>query len=529
VRRTTVAALSLYGVAVALCLGAYIYDLDNYPPQFDYDSATLGIFVNNLTFNGRYDYGFNPSFFQDAYRIGWAAHFLPVSVPLGWVQRTLGVAFDDVGELLRVTGLLLGFFGCVSAAYALRPPGRTRAIDVAFIVGFTTVFTPFLLYLRTAVPHFMLSFLLFWLIVLLTVRWRRTRERWCLYALAAAFAYYALAPYPPLVVAPLVMSWLVIRGRALRRIVTEPHAYVAALLGVALYWGVAYGVAITHESTYAVYRERAAGFVAMRSGKAFALDRLAPGELAAKAQKLLDQHILFRRDQLGDTSREDDLWTVGAPHPGWLLLVPFAVVGLWRGLRTRDEGAEVAAAVVAASYAVAFLVSFPEGRYLITVIPCYAYFVLRGLDAVLRQATARIVGRATALFAMAVGTFLLVTGEYNAGITTRWWNMGGMRAVVKAIRSDYGNPSPIYLNWPELRYHQWLYLEMLANFRVKSTEDMAMLASVTNAPKGRRYFIVREAADTREIRRLTGAGFFKVGRELEDAATGRRVVLLVSG
>ena len=112
--RPRAATLAVFAIAAALCVGACVYDLDDYPPHFDYDSATLGIFVNNLTFNGRYDYGFNPSFSQNAYRINWAAQFLPVSVPLSWTQRTLHVPFDRVELAYR------------SPAERLRRPRRSR-------------------------------------------------------------------------------------------------------------------------------------------------------------------------------------------------------------------------------------------------------------------------------------------------------------------------------------------------------------------------------------------------------------------
>lgn len=53
--RTPAAALA---VATAFaCLGL-VYWLESFPRYVDFDSATLGIFVNDLSYHGRFDYSF---------------------------------------------------------------------------------------------------------------------------------------------------------------------------------------------------------------------------------------------------------------------------------------------------------------------------------------------------------------------------------------------------------------------------------------------------------------------------------------
>ena len=138
--------LVCFGASVLGALGGYYYDVANYPPYVDYDSATVGIFVNNLSFQNQYDY-----FPSDArlpqveYRKVWAAQFLPVSIPLSWIQRIWGLAWWDVDVLLRTCGLVFGFLGTVCTARLLRRQEGYSYMDGLFLVAFLAVTPPFLI------------------------------------------------------------------------------------------------------------------------------------------------------------------------------------------------------------------------------------------------------------------------------------------------------------------------------------------------------------------------------------------------
>ncbi len=526
-RRPHWALRAFFLVAFACATWGYWLRLDTYPPWMDFDSATLGIFVNNLSFQDRYDHQFNQSpVDQDRYRMYWAAEFLPVSVPLSRVQVALGIPPDRVGDYLKAVALVLAILGSAVAATVASRRGGLGAEDALFVFGLSSALPAFLLYLRTTVPHFFLSFLMFWAAVLWIDRYLETGSRRSLYALAATLALYAQAPYVPMLALPLIGVLLALRRHAAGRVLRDPHLYIAAVSAALLFAALQYAVAVTHEPTWTAWNEKASHFVASRSLRAASVANLSLEKLPDKLTKLVHQHFYYRRDTLGDQTRNDYLWTLPQPHLVWLALLPLALLGAWRSWRTRDATAEVLALVLLCSYALVLTVSFPEGRYLITVVPVYAYFVWAGLRQLLASDSARTVALAVVLIATAANSYLLVSGPYNELVAQRWRGMATMREALGLIRDrygkSYGRDRIVHLSWPELRYEAWLYLEMLGNMRVSVFDANESPDAV--AP-GEVLFAAASRADAAAIEAWKAKGFEPVG-DVVDPVSSREIELL---
>jgi 4-amino-4-deoxy-L-arabinose transferase-like glycosyltransferase len=521
----------LFLIALGYAMAGYYWQLDDYPPYVDFDSATLGIFVNNVTYQPRYDHYFaTSSQFQDQYRALWAAFFLPLSVPLSACQRVLRIPYYDVDRLLKVAGLVFGLAGSLCVARLVRAGERGRWIDAAFVVGFLAVSPPFLLYLRTAVPHFLLSFLLFWAAIMFVVTYTHRLESRYLYATACAIACYRLAPYPPLAYLPVVLLGVVILNGRLARTLRNPHAYLAAIIAVVAPYAAAYVLAMRYDGSYQQYMAKVSAFVTRRAAHAVPLEVATWSALREKLGKLVNQHLLFLRDTLGDRSRADDLWTLNALHVGWLAAVPVGLRGLWKGIAARDEATIVCALVLAITYGAALTIGWPEGRYMLTAVPCYAVFAGMGVRSSIPEAARRTSVLALILLVTATNTYWLVTGEYNAGMLQRWRTRAGMREALAVIRTERTEAEQALLEWPDLQYEDWLYLQMLADFRVVALGRLEMLSMVQGqggavATGPRALFVVQDTGAQAEINGWRFYGF-EVAREVADPASGRRLVLL---
>ncbi|MBI5504337.1 MAG: hypothetical protein HY899_06025 [Deltaproteobacteria bacterium] len=521
--------LGAYAVALALSVWGYYYRLDQYPPYMDYDSATIGIFVNNLTFHGDVDYFFDqPMMSEDHYRMWWAAQFLPAAVVLSSLQRILHIAPDRVGELLAAATMVFGLLGCGLAAAIARRRAGFGLVEALFIVAFCATLPPFLLYLRTEVPHFLYSFCMLWLAVYLIVRFLESMAARWLFGLAAAGALYALLPYQPIVWLPIVGLWLTLQRGLVASVLRSRSTTitVAAVAGLALFATVQYTVATHYDDSYPQWRAKVSRFMDVRAKFALSRDNASLAGLADKAAQLAHQHFFFRHDELGDETREDDLWTLPQPHVVWLLLLPLGLLGLWRGLRDRDPTAHVFASVMAAGYLLAFTVSTAEGRYLLGVVPCYAYFVCAGVHHLVTSRAARTGVLGAVLLASSANTFVLVRGQYETHMKKTWEEMAGMRETLALIRDRYGDHSRddavVYLAWPRDSYESWLYLEMLGNMQVAVFKPADLGAEFAS---GERLFSVVEFGKQRALDGWRSYGFEVFGQVVDDA-TGRQFYVL---
>ena len=473
----------LFATALAIALAGTRTARRNFPPYADLDSATIGIFVNNLSSLRPAAAGFVDSpLFQDQYRAAWAIHFLPVSVPLSWLQRLSRTPGHDVLSLLATTGLVLALIGCACVASCLRTVGRCDLYDVLFVVGFVAVYPPFLLVLRTSVPHFVLPFTLFWLTLALWLRFLSTRRAWPLYAMAPCMAYFALAPYPPLLALPVAAALTAWKRGAVGNVVRTPHLYLAAGLSVGMVLAISYLLGTVYCDSYAEYLAHTRQFVRLRSN-AFALSNCRPSLLPGKLAKWTNQHVLFLRDTLGDRSRGDDLWTLGRLHLAWLCCLPLAVTGFWRLARGEAETRPTFPLVLLGIGVVALTVSYPEGRYLLVAVPCYAVFLLHGV----RRVTRKRPGRrpqlyAVLLFALACNTYALVTGPYNRYMVSKWQRKAGVReAIESVVRRTHGR-TDARVCFPGLDYPELLYARAIADFRVTLVGEDELAAWISPPP-----------------------------------------------
>lgn len=524
--RLRLAARALFAVALVVATWGYHQRLDDDPPWLDFDSATLGIFVNNASFRDHYDEGFRDSLeAQDRYRTRWAASFLPGSVVLSEVQSLLAIPPDGVGDLLKFAGLFLGALGTLCVALVARRDGRS-ASELLFLFALVSALPAFLLYLRTAVPHFLFSYLMFWLATLGIDRYLDSGSRRWVYALGVTVALYAMLPYVPMLALPVVAVVLAVSRGVAARVLRDPHLYGAAAASVVLFGLLRFAVATSHEPSYEAWATKAEHFVGARSRHAISMSYFDPALLPDKIVKLVHQHFYHRRDQLGDRSRNDELWTLPEPHLVWLALLPLALAGAWNGWRRRDKAAGVFATVLFAIYGIALTAGFPEGRYLIPAVPALAFFVLEGLRFLVPEGSARVLVLALVLVATGVNSNVLVRGDYNASMSRAWRGMSGMRETLALIRESvdpaYGRERDLHLAWPDLRYENWLYLEMLGNMRVRPYLASANLAE---AAPGEMLFAAVDAGEADTRKDLKQRGYRDLGTAV-DPVSGRELAVL---
>ncbi|MFN2375272.1 MAG: hypothetical protein ABR538_01965 [Candidatus Binatia bacterium] len=528
---------------LSIALWGFYFEVSRYPPYVDYDTATIGIFTNNLTWQGQYDHGFRDSLdFQERYRGFWAAHFLPVGVVLSVLQSALGVEPESVGDLLQAVTLVLGLAGCLCAAAVVRRRQGTTWWDGAFVVGLAASFPPLLLYLRSDLIH-VLSFALFWACLLFLLRFLHSRSLFDGGVLALLFALFVLQPAPSLpglVLAGFVLAGLQVRREGLRT-VFHRNAVLSLLLLVAATQAIPAAAAWSCGADAGDVKRRATRFVELRSGHAFAPTYRDPALLGDKLTKLVHQHFVFGRDDLGDPTREDEIWTLPHPHVVWILLLPLVLAGLLRGFRDGDEASVAILAALAGVVAVMLSVSFPEGRYLLPVVPCYAYGAWLGLRSILAPeaagtsnrgvcgpAAAHTLVQAAILAAMGIGSFAAIRGDYSESMLAAGRGQAGLREAVSLIRRQYGKgyglDQPLLLGHQRLSYKEGLYLSMLTNFQYRRLDpnDFVQLAAQEPA-----MFAVAEVEDREANLIWRGRGFRVIG-EVDDAPSSRRFVVFAS-
>jgi hypothetical protein len=383
-RPRKIQACGLLILSAILALTASIISPTKSGRFVDLDSATLGIFINNLTFHYRYDFSFSGSpEFQDQYRSWWAAAALPLTAPASGLQRLLRLPPERVDGLVRVLGIALGLLGALIAGFALAPPHRV-CTRVAVVLGLTTLFPPFLLYVRTGFPNILFAFVLFWICVFLSVRYGRTSEPRFLYGLAPVFALTMVHPYPPLVILPLIPILALVVFRRIWQALRSPHLYLAGILSLLLAFGISWALAVRYVGSFSMTREQIQTFRAWRAGSV-SWHQLRDVPLESKVQKLVNQHLLLKNDSLGDWTRTDRLWTVGEPHRIWWFIAPLALLGAFAGWRGREPEVVLATLILLLVLVLFFTFSFPEGRFLLVIIPCYMHLIDRGLAQVPRR------------------------------------------------------------------------------------------------------------------------------------------------
>ncbi len=517
----------------------YWFQWDCHPPYLDYDSATLGIFVNNLSYNKGYDDHFRGyQYSQHRYRTWWAAEFLPLGIPLSLVQRVLGIPPRGVVDLLRVAGILFGLLGCLAAAALLGRAEGWGWRDRLFFLGFLAAAPPYILFVRTVVPHFMFTFMLFWLMVLWMGRYAATGNKAYLYLLGAGTACFALVPYPPMFFLPAVFLLLLWWSGRLKETLLDLNAPAALFLAGLLFFTATFTIAWSQGEPYAHLMEKAYKFLQTRGG-AVSLSKLDPSLLPGKIQKLVDQHLLFLRDDLGDWTRDDALWTLGSVHLLWLAAFPFGLYGLFTGLKEKRPSARVFASVLFGSYAVALTISFPEGRYLLPVVPCYAYFTILGLRSLLGRFRWKWAFAAVFLLLFSADTYLLAAGAGYDGYMARLWrHRGGVREAIDYVLQNVRDPNNYAIGVPFLDNEEYLYFETYNNFRLSVFGRAQVIGFALNLERSAdpakaaeelsHILVVRPESDRKEVEFWKNFGFQVVHR-FQEPCTGKTYVLLCKG
>lgn len=496
-------------------------------PYFDYDDATQGIFVNDLSFRGDLDASFEgrPSR-QDRYRVGFAAQRLAFSLPLSWIQRGLGLEHWQVEGLLRAASLVFALGGSLAAAHALLPPPRFGSSERWALVAALSAHPSLALFTRTGFCFPLFAYALFWLGALAAFRWLESeRSVWSQLAGGVA-ALCVLNPYPPLVCWPLAAVMLAAWERRLGSALRSPRLYAAAttaLVGAGLATA---AMAWAYTGSLGDHLERLAAFRADR-GHALGLSQLTAFSPLEKLTKLVNQQLLFRFDRLGDLSRDDRVWTLGTLQPVVLLGALAAAAGLVAALHARTADDRRALVSAGALLLVFLTVSFPEGRYVLVLLPCWAYFALRGLALAAGSTAVRQLALAAGLVLLAGSTEHAIRRTYLPTIQTLWRNFEGMRALAPLLASrpdggrgiQLGMPYPSYL-MPELHFRmlmpdgaEWLPPARFERVLVEPTPGRA-LASLEYADATGRL----ARLETRGLRRAA---------ELRGEASGRALLLFL--
>jgi hypothetical protein len=529
-------ATLLFAAVFAFSLLGSFYRLDDYPPFYDFDLATEGILVNNLNFQESYDHGFSSPprdrwESQHHYRADFAAHRLPLTIPLAWIQSALGCPPQRVDLLLKALGGVVALLASALIAARLLDDWLARA----FFMGALCVHPAFFLLIRTGAFYWLLTFSLFWLAVLLMWIYCHDMKRRYVYALAVVAAYLAMNPYPPVAVLPPILLTIASIEKRLGRMLRDRHLYLAATLSLLIFAGGTYGIALRYEGALQPYLEKVQRLREQRKN-AFSIERNLLGTpLSHKLEKLVNQHLLFQRDDLGDDTRPDHLWTLGALHRPFVVMAPLALFGLAWGLWRRERRALLVASVLLWTYAVFLTVSFPEGRFIMVVVPCYLYFSTAFLFELIlpfvRHRQVRIAVLAALLLALSAETYRIVGGSYNEEMTREWSNLDGIREVQARLPPPREGVER-YISLHAVRSNRaWLYYSMLANFEPEWISSRQFWKKVDEharapSPAPTQFFLAASDPRPETIAMWEGRGF-RHRATFESRPSGTRLVLML--
>lgn len=446
------------------------------------------------------------------YRSWYAAHRLPLSIPLSRLQKFLGVPAYNVDLFSKILGGMFYVCGCFIAAFPLLKREDSSSIfKMLFIAAGTAVFPSFLLGSRTGMLFWGVLFCLFWLTVCLIFRHLETGQNKYLYASAVPMAYFVLNPYPTLVALPLVIVLMAVTMKRFVFVLKNKHSYFAVGLCVLLIVAGHCTCAWFVGEDFWSYWQKVINYRETRQLSVSLEAQFFGVPLTAKFKKLLNQQLLFRHDTLGDRFRSDEEWTLGAYHYPWLLLSPVVFWGFLVSLRRRDRFAHLYGSVLVAVHLFFLTISFPEGRYVLVVIPSYFYFLQIGLDSLVKRQATQVLVCAISLLLFGGYTYYLIICVYNPYMKEKWFDRDGMKEVVIALPRHQAGENE-YIRLPHANgYQEWLYLMMLSNFRAQwVSPDEAFRKQIDEGRPGNYYYI-----DTPEAPRFPSyreAGFEEVSR-----------------
>lgn len=498
----------------------------DYPRLFDPDDASQGIFVNDLTFRGDYDASFEGAReYQDAYRGDWAAQRLSYSLPISALQRWLGIARHDVESLLTVLAVLFAVTGCGLAAVALTP-GQTGATPERLaIVGISIVHPSMLLFTRTGASFYLFAHALFWGVMAAALRYSESRQRRWLVAATLLVALFVANPYPPLAALPFALLFAFASSGRLAAARRNWRIYLAVGSAVALAALLTLGLGLAYDGSALGFAERVLRFQGERSAS-IGIAQLTGVDPTDKLLKWANQHFLFLVDDLGDPTRSDTGWTLNAHHAGFLGLLPVMAFGAVAGLRAHEPQARLAASVVAAFALVFLTVSFPEGRYTLALIPCYAAFAVRGVREAAGHGFAFPLALGVILSLLSLETQIHLARVYEPRSEEIWRPFDGIRELAPRLAAHAGRPVRVRLPG-DPDYASNLYFRMVMDPAWRWLPADRFDATLDRQPREIRVVVV-EAEAVAELAKWHVLGFAERTR-LEAGRGSRPLVVLERG
>lgn len=445
-RRLPFLARAVLVTGIIACLATWVVGTSI--PYFDFDDATQGIFINDLSFRGAFDASFEGhADRQERYRVGFAAQRLAYSLPLSWIQRSLALKPWQAEDLLRVAAGVFGLGGSLLAAFALLPSPRFGAGARWALVGALAAHPSLALLGRTGASFYLFAYALFWLGTLAAFRWLDGGRPAWIFVAGGVAALCALNPYPSLLCWPLAAVLLALWDCRLAAALRSRHVWAAAAVTIVAACAATAAIAAAYDTSLSTFLERLATFRHDR-GHAVALAHLTAEGLPDKVTKLVDQQWLFRFDRLGDLSREDRVWTLGAVHPVVLIWGLVAAVGLVAALRDRSPEDRRALSVSAAVLLLFFTFSFPEGRYILPLLPCWGYFGLRGVGRLARRDAPRQLVLGVSLLFLCGATEYRIRTTYVPLIRTVWQHYEGLREIAPIVAALPNGGRGILMSMP---------------------------------------------------------------------------------
>jgi hypothetical protein len=461
----------IYVLIFLLFAAGAFYGSDKYPPYFDYDSATMSIFVNNLSYNGSYDFGFKSSNeFQDVYRQYWAAYFLPTSIPLSLIQTSLSIPPFNSDMFLKIISLAIGILGCFFASLLL-PQGEPRSRGARLFLIFVSLYAPVsFLYFRTAVINILLSFMLFWAAIYIFYLFVQTGKNRYLYGLAPVLAYYGENAYLHIAFLPLIFLCYIAYKKHYLKLLKNKHVYLSAALTIVLYTGSMYVLAIRYDDSHDSFTQKTGQFLKLRGGS-LSWEKLRLNLLTDKGLKYVNQHVAPQYDTLGDRSRDDRLWTFNDVLGPWQVLYALFIIGVFISIFSGniDDVTALFLIISGSIVLLCFTVSFPEGRYLLPLVPCYAFFMLKtvnimcskfNMNSKLNSLIYLII-----VLVLSLHTYSLLTGSYNKFSLKYYHHLYGLKQGIEYIQNHDQAGNPILYS-DDFNDESLLYNRLYSNFRI---------------------------------------------------------------
>jgi hypothetical protein len=523
-------AAFLAATCLVACAG-YVYEIGRYPRYVDFDSATLGIFVNDLSYH-QFGYSFTSSVRdverpeQEWYRLRWAASALPLTLPLSWLQRAFRIPPEHAGLLIRGAASFFGLACAIVAAWGISSAGGWGASDAAVVVALCSVFPPFLLNARTGFPNHLLAYFLFWSAIALALAFRRTGRAAFLIFLGIVAACALLNPYPPMLALPLLVLVLFARRPGFLALVKNPACYVAIGAAAVLYLGIVATFARFVGMPLKVYREFLATFRGMRGG--LSLVDISVKDVPRRLAGLLDNQVLFRRSTEIRSGRSDDLWALGSPDAAWFVVVALCVIGAVLAVRRRTPSGIIALVVLAGTIAVLTIHGFPEVRYVAIVAPCYGVLAVCALRAFGLPAVLRNLVSGTLVLAASLNTFGLIVRDYAPRQDQTWPQVDGIEEFARHVGNWTGPLRFVTFPFPKI-YDANLYLRMLTNSNARWLTEQEFKRELESAERqarpADRFYLVAPAGDAAAIAGWAERGFGVLSRF--DARSGAGPLVLL--